>query len=150
MSIMDNIDKLDEQLITLLEQNARQSSHAIAKKLNVSSATVRRRLNRLIKSDMLRISAIRNPEKTGLPVTVLVGLNIQHNLVDSVMKEIRNQPEVNWACTTTGRFDAFMFARFRSNEDFSTFLRNKIAETAGVKDSETFMCLHFEKHGQLK
>jgi Lrp/AsnC family transcriptional regulator for asnA, asnC and gidA len=146
---MNNINKLDVQIITLLEQDARQSSNTIAKKLGVSSATIRRRINKLLKSDVLRIVGKRNPEKAGLPVAVLMGLNMDHRLVDSVMGKIRNLPEVEWACTTTGRFDAFVFARFRSNEDFSIFLRDNITIIEGLKDSETFMCLHVEKEGQI-
>jgi Lrp/AsnC family transcriptional regulator for asnA, asnC and gidA len=149
ISIVNKIDKLDEQIMILLEQNARQSSQVVAKKLNVSSATIRRRLNLLIKSGVLRIIAFKDFEKAGLPVGVIIGLNIDHHLVDSVMEEIRKQPEVHWACTTTGRFNAILCAHFRSNEDFSLFLRKKIAGIKGIKDSETFMCLHVEKQGQV-
>ena len=79
-----------------------------------------------------------------------MGLNMDHRLVDSIMGKIRNLPQVEWACTTTGRFDAFMFARFRSNEEFSVFLRDNITVIDGLKDSETFMCLHVEKEGQIR
>ena len=39
---------LDERLIELLSQDARQGSEALAKRLNVSSSTVRRRISKLV------------------------------------------------------------------------------------------------------
>lgn len=144
---MNIINHINEQLITLLEQDARQNSETLAKQLNISSATVRRRLKRLIDSNQLHIVAFRDPEKAGLPVAAVVGFNIDHGLLSSAMHEICSYPEVVLACTTTGRFDAFALARFRSNEEFSSFLRNEITKIEGIKDSETFMCLHVEKRG---
>jgi len=44
---------LDERLIELLSQDARQSSQALAKRLNVSSSTIRRRISKLVKRGVL-------------------------------------------------------------------------------------------------
>ena len=142
---MNTIDKIDEQLIRLIEQNARQSSEILARQLNVSSATVRRRLKKLIDSNVLNIMAIKNPIKMGLSIAALIGFNIDHALIDSVMKAIRERPDVLFACTTTGRFDAFAFIRCHSNEEFSHLLRNGLTKIEGIKDMETFVCLHMEK-----
>jgi Lrp/AsnC family transcriptional regulator for asnA, asnC and gidA len=144
---MKSIDHIDEQLIQLLEGNTQQNSEALARQLNVSSATVRRRLKRLIDSDQLRIVAFSDPIKAGLPVAAVVGFNINHALLDSAMQAICSYREVVLACTTTGRYDAFALARFSSNEQFSSFLRNEITKIEGIKDSETFVCLHIEKRG---
>ncbi len=144
---MKSIDNIDEQIIHLLEGNAQQSSETLAKQLNVSSATIRRRLKRLIDSNVLHIVAYKDPNMAGLPVAAVVGFNIDHALLDSAMQAISSYPQVVLACTTTGRFDAFALVRFSSNEDFSSFLRNEITKIEGVKDSETFVCLHIEKRG---
>lgn len=144
---MNSIDHLDEQLIHLLEGNAQQSSGVLAKQLNVSSATVRRRLKRLIDSGQLHIVAYRDPIKAGLPVAAVIGFNIDHAHLNSTMQAMCSHPEVVLACTTTGRFDAFALTRFSSNEEFSLFLRNEVTKIEGVKDSETFVCLHIEKRG---
>ena len=144
---MDYIDHIDEQLMHLLEGNARQSSEKLAKQLNVSSATIRRRLKRLIGSNVLHIVAYRDPSMVGLPVVAVVGFNIDHSLLDSAMQVICSYPEVILACTTTGRFDAFALVRFSSNDELSSFLRKEMTKVEGIKDSETFICLHIEKRG---
>jgi DNA-binding Lrp family transcriptional regulator len=141
------MDELDAQIVRLIEQNARQTSDTIAKQVNVSSATVRRRLKKLIDSGQLKIVAYRDPIKAGLPVAAVISFNIDHTLLDSAMQKICSRREVILASTTTGRFDAFALVRFSSNEDFSSFLRNEITKIEGIKDSESFMCLHIEKRG---
>ncbi len=146
-SEMKSIDYIDEQLTELIERNARQSSETLAKQLNVSSATIRRRLKKLLDSKLLHIVAFRDPIKAGLPLAAVVAFNIDHGLLDSVMQAICSFPEVVLACTTTGRFDAFALTRFASNERFSFFLRNDITRIEGIKDTETFVCLHIEKRG---
>ncbi len=144
---METIDNIDEQLIELLERNARQSSYTLSRQLNVSSATIRRRLKKLLDSDLLHFVAFRDPIRAGLPVAAVVAFNIEHGLLDSAMKAICSYTEVILACTSTGRYDAFALTRFSSNEEFSSFLRNKITKIEGIKDSETFVCLHIEKRG---
>jgi len=56
---MDIFDEIDHKLINLLKQNAWQRSETLAKVLNISSATVRRRLRRLIQKGTLRAVACR-------------------------------------------------------------------------------------------
>lgn len=141
------MDDIDEQIIHLLEQNALQSSKAIAKQIHLSSATVRRRLKRLIDSNVLDIVAIRDPIRTGLPVAALIAFNIDHKFLDSVMNTLSDHSKVAWACTTTGRFDGFAFVRVSSNEELSLFLRKDLVKIPGIKDSETFICLHTDKAG---
>ena len=144
---MKSIDHIDEQLMQLLEGDARQTSETLARQLNVSSATIRRRLKRLIDSNVLHIVAYRDPVKSGLPVAAVVGFRIDHALADSAMRAICSHPAVVLACSTTGRFDAFALTRFSSNEEFSSFLRSDVTKIAGVRGSETFVCLHIEKRG---
>jgi Lrp/AsnC family transcriptional regulator for asnA, asnC and gidA len=139
---MINLDLIDDQLIKLLEQNAWQSSKIIAKQLKVSSATIRRRIRRLTQNGVLRAVAIADVSKVGTPLTSMVALNISHESVDSVMRAMISLPEVKWVASTTGRFDILALTRFHSTEELFEFLRGELPKINGVKESETFICLH--------
>lgn len=139
---MSTLDAVDGQLVKLLEQNAWQSSETLAKQINVSSATIRRRLRRLIQSGVLRAVAIADVSKVGTPLTALIALNIAHESLDSVMREMTGLSEVKWVASTTGRFDILALTRFRSTEELFEFIRRELPKMKGVKDSETFVCLH--------
>jgi DNA-binding Lrp family transcriptional regulator len=144
------MDELDARIITLLERNARQTSDTISKQVHVSSATVRRRLKRLLDAKELYIEAYRDPVKAGLPVAALIGLNIEHQLLEKVMETIRRLDDVSWSSTTTGRFDGFAFVRCPSTEHLYFFLKDVLLKITGIKDTETFVCLHLEKSGRLR
>ena len=139
------LDSLDEQLIQLLEEDANRSSEALGKRLKVSSATVRRRTKTLIQNGVLRIMAVTDPSKVGVPLSVVIAFNVAHEKLDSVTRSLADRPEVKWVSTTTGRFDLLIMARFRSTEELASFTQKELAKIEGIRDSETFVCLHVEK-----
>jgi len=142
---MSITDSKDEQLVRLLAEDARQNSETLAKKLNISSATVRRRLRKLLRADVLRIVGVVNPSSFGLSLPVVIGLNVLHDKLKLAMKALAKQPEIKWLSTTTGRFDIIIQARFPSTEALSNFVTKELTELEGVKDSETFVCLDVKK-----
>lgn len=142
---MNTIDALDEKLLQLLGKDAKQSSEALAKKLNVSPATVRRRVRQLLRNDTLRIVGVGDPQKVGFPLAAIIAIDVTHELLESVLNELAGRPEVKWVSTTTGRFDILALVRFRSTDDLSDFMQKTLAQMEGIRDSETFVCLRVAK-----
>ena len=138
-------DKIDEQLARLLAQDGRQNSETLAKQLNLSSATVRRRLRKLIRDELVHIVGVVDPAKFGFPVAVVITLDVAHDKLESAMETLAKRPEVRLVSATTGRFDIIILARFRSNNGLSEFMTKVLAQLEGVKDSETFLCLDVKK-----
>ena len=138
-------DSLDVKLIQLLEKDARQSSETLAKQLKVSSATIRRRIKKLIQSGVLRIVALVDPQKVGFPLMAIIAFDIAHEKLDSVIQMLADRPEVKYASTTTGRFDILTLAQFRSTEELSDFVQKELSNIEGLRDTETFVCLRVKK-----
>ena len=139
------MDSLDEKLIQLLGQDARQSSNVLAKQLKVSPATIRRRVRTLVKSGALRIVGVVDPKKFGFPLVAVLALDVVHDKVDPVMKMLADRPEVRWISLTTGRFDIMALLRFRSTDELAEFVKNRLSNVEGLRNSETFLSLHVEK-----
>ncbi len=140
------IDELDVRLVKLLESDAKQSSNALAKQLNVSSSTVRRRLDNLISNKIIKIAAVVvDNSKLGFPVGVVLALDIVSDKLDLVVQALFSLDEIKWLTTTTGRFDIIALARFHSTDEMADFLQNTMAKIKGIRDSETFVCLRREK-----
>ena len=137
----NKVDTLDEKLIRLLQQDARRSSDALAKRLQVSPATVRRRVRNLIRKGVVRIAAIPDPAKVGLPVAAIIAMKVDRERLRDVMSGVASRPEVGWVCATTGRFDLVAIARFHTTEELSKFLQSELPRMQGIEDSETFLCL---------
>ncbi len=142
---MSLLDSIDIQLAKLLGQDARQSSVTLAKQLNLSAATVRRRLRKLLRSNSLRIVGAVDPTKFGLPMAVLITLDVSHDKLESAMEMLVNWPEIRWVSSATGRFDIIAFALFPSAQGLSDFLTNQLAKIKGLRGTETFVCLDLKK-----
>ena len=142
---MNIIDSVDEQIVGLLGKDARQNSETLAKQLNLSSATVRRRLRKLIHSDLLRIIGVVDSNKFGFPVAVVITLDVAQDKLESAIDKLANKPEIRLVSSTTGRFDIIAFARFHSNESLSLFMTKELTQIEGINHSETFICLQVKK-----
>ncbi|MFH1650578.1 MAG: Lrp/AsnC family transcriptional regulator [Chloroflexota bacterium] len=138
MSMLDNVDR---KLMQLMERNASQTSEKLAKQLKVSSATVRRRLKRLMQSNALHVIGVADPALLGYKLAVVIALDIVPEKLGAAMDMLGDRPEVKWVSPTTGRFDVIAIARFPSTEALSQFMMHDLSRLEGLKDSETFICL---------
>lgn len=142
---MKELDALDLRLIQLLGKDARQSSEALAKQLNMSSGTVRRRLRQLMNSGVLRIAALVDPDEVGLPFAAFMALGVDHLRINSAMQRLTSLPEVRWAAEVTGMFDIIVFVRLPSGVKLAEFIDKRLTKIDGLKNIETFVCIRTEK-----
>lgn len=138
-------DALDERIITLLGNDARQSSKVLAKQLNVSAATVRRRVGRLIRDGILHYVAAIDSVKASYSTVVVLALDVDRTKMKLVTEILVRLPEIKWVATTTGRFDVLATAYLTAGSNLSDFLEKQIGSIEGIKDSETFVCLDVRK-----
>ncbi len=140
------IDLLDRELITLLGQDANQTSEKLADQLSVSPSTVRRRLQQLLKRGAIRIVAIPEPKQTGFPLIAVVAFQVVHEKGSSFIKTLGSREDVKFLCATSGRFDVIALMWFASTEQLFEFLENDAGKIEGLNATETFICLHVEKN----
>jgi Lrp/AsnC family transcriptional regulator for asnA, asnC and gidA len=141
-AIMDDIDR---KLIDLLILDARQSSEVLGEKLMISSATVRRRINRLIDQNIIRIAAIVDPIRSGYPLRVFIALSVKPESLDSVSSQLDSHSEIVFLAATSGRFDMIAIAWFLSSDKLYEFIQNVIGKLDGIKNTETFICFQVKK-----
>ena len=139
------IDSLDRRLIDLLGQDASIPSTKLAKQLSVSSSTFRRRVRRLIKEKLIRIVAIHAPETVGLPLRVIGTFQVAHEQLRSIIRKLSSQSNTRFIAATSGRFDIIASMWFESTDNLYNYLENEVPNIEGIKNTETFICLHVEK-----
>ena len=138
---MVDIDEIDEKLLSLLHNNPRESAEVLANKVNLSPSTVRRRIDKLIRTGAFRTIVSSGPARTGLPLISVICLNVRPDKIEEAMIILRNRFQVRWVSTTTGRYDIILLARFASNTDLSRFMQTDIGRIEGLRAHETFLCL---------
>jgi DNA-binding Lrp family transcriptional regulator len=142
-------DSIDRNIIRVLGLDTRQSTETLAKKLNISGSTVRRRLRLLSKHGLLHFPAHVKIAEFGLPLAAILALNITPDKLESSMKKLAEMEEIYWFSTTTGRFDVITRAQFRTTEHLSEFVKNSLSKLEGLQEVETFICLEMKRGDYL-
>ena len=139
------MDRLDVKIVTHLQKDGMTTNAGIARQVDVSEETVRRRLKRLKGDGYIKVVAIPDARKIGYESQVLIGLQVDADKVDGVADALAEMPSVSWVSVTTGSFDVFAWATLKSLADLSDFLRLEVGQIRGVRKMETFINLAFKK-----
>lgn len=142
---MTDIDNLDRQIISMLQKDGRMPYVEIARQLETPESTIRRRAERLVKEGLIKIAAVANPFKVGLPIVALIGVDVELQSLKEVADQLTAMPEVRYVGYATGAHDLIIEALFPSNESLYRFLTEKLAQVKGIHKTETSIQLHIAK-----
>lgn len=140
------LDRIDCDLISLLQKDGRISNKDIAKEINVSEGTVRSRLNRLIENEIIQIVAVSNPIKLGFTIVGHLRIHIDSSAMERVVARLKEIDMLWFIVATTGGntgIDAEFIAK--DLDEFNTLILNKISKIEGVTKIETTLTLEFLK-----
>jgi len=135
------LDDVDKRILNYLSNHDFQSAEVLAKRIGINANTVRRHLRYLKADGIIRVAAVADPSRMGIPLAVLVGIDTVHNRVGEVAGILASMPEIKWLTATTGRYDVMLYAWFKSTEELTDFIQNKLGPIDGIHDTETFVCL---------
>ncbi len=139
------IDNHDMDIILTLSKNALISHEQLAIQTQMSTSTIRRRLQKLIDENILRFSALADPLKCELPMLVGISMGIAHEYLHEEANKLTNNPHIKWASTTTGRYDLLLLGAFKSPDELSDFMEKEISRVQGLRSLESYVCLNMLK-----
>lgn len=139
------IDQTDRAIISLLQDDARQSNAAIARVIGVSEATIRRRIKIMVEDGVVAIQAVLNPTKFGLSTSAMIGIDVQPDHLDTVAEALNVRKEVGFLGVCTGRYDLLVWALVESLDQLREFLEGFLAKVPGVRKTETLVLLDVKK-----
>ena len=137
------LDNLDNKIIRLLTENGRMPIGEMAKKLDVTSPTIRNRIKDLEKTGLFKVSGLIDPSKHREMITALVAMSVQSDgKLDQILDKINQLPNVVWAGVATGRYDIIAeVVCVNGKEELYRFTTETILKMANVVRSETFLIL---------
>jgi Lrp/AsnC family transcriptional regulator for asnA, asnC and gidA len=137
------LDNLDNKIIRLLTENGRMPIGEMAKKLDVTSPTIRNRIKDLEKTGLFKVSGLIDPSQHREMITALVAMSVQSDgKLDQILDKINQLPNVVWAGVATGRYDIIAeVVCVNGKEELYRFTTETILKMANVVRSETFLIL---------
>jgi len=140
-----NIDQTDCKIIELLQKDGRMPNTIIAKKLGVSEATIRSRLNRLINEEYIQIVAVSNPLKLGFEIVGIFKISVNVNQIEHVCKELSKIHQIWYLVRVTGGSDIYAEFNAKSIDELNSFISKKLHKINGIITTETSLILKYEK-----
>ena len=132
------IDALDRQIIRALQENGRKSNVDIAREVDVTEATIRKRLDRLLSQEVIHITAAPNLARVGMDTGALIALQVDLTYIGQIAEQLADLPHVRSVCYTTGEYDLFLEVALSSDQDLLHFLTGDIARIPGIRKTSTF------------
>lgn len=135
------MDEIDLRITEAVAADGRVANSEIARQLGVSEGTVRQRLRKLLKTGTLKIQAQVNSEHVPNQYPAVIGLKLEGRELERFAEQINRFPEVQRVMIVTGRYDLLVNLLLDSHERLVDFVTHRLSKVAGIRDSETFVCL---------
>lgn len=97
----EQLDKIDLQIIRLLQHDGRMASSEIAKTIDIPEATIRYRLKKLIDKKFVQIVAAANPIKLGFGIAACISIEAEVSQVDHVISQLEKIERVAYIAQMT-------------------------------------------------
>jgi Lrp/AsnC family transcriptional regulator for asnA, asnC and gidA len=135
------LDKTDWSLIELLSEQY-LSNNELARQLNISEGTVRRRIKILQDEGIMRIKAQLDPNVMEERQIAMVTANVtEATLLDKKAREISELEGVTSVSILSGQFDLLIEILVDSNHGLMRFLIDGLSTVEGLSKTETFVIL---------
>ncbi len=140
----NNLDTLDNEIIRLLTGNGRMPIGDMAKRLNITAPTIRKRIKDLEENGVFKVSGLLDPNQYQGMTTALVAMSVQSDgKMSQILEKIAHLPNVSWAAVVTGRYDIIAeVVCIGGTNELYRFTTETILKMANVIKSETFVIMN--------
>jgi Lrp/AsnC family transcriptional regulator for asnA, asnC and gidA len=160
------MDRIDTEIVSLLQKDGRTPFTDIAKELGISEGTVRNRVSKLVEDNIIQIVALidraqiqqdetvgpvivgsttwiamTDPAEMGFEAPAMIGVTVNPPQLESVVEAVASFKEVSYLIMVSGEFDLFVEVLCKNRAHLAEFLNQKLRHVDGVARTQTFMTL---------
>ena len=134
------LDELDRKILGLIVNDARKPFLEVARECNVSGAAIHQRVQKLVKTGVIKGSAfIVDNNKIGYETCAYMGLYLQTpGQFPEVIEALEKIPEVVECHYTTGQYDLFIKIYAQNNLHLLNIIHHKL-QPLGLARTETLI-----------
>ncbi|MHA1803502.1 MAG: Lrp/AsnC family transcriptional regulator [Promethearchaeota archaeon] len=131
------VDVIDQKILEELEKNSRASYSDIAQVVGRTEATIRRRVHRLIKKNIIKKFTIEYELNSKPKVRATVKIEPDFKNIKRILKELSEIEEITDIWRLSGDCGLLLKLEIPSMEDFNPILEGKISTIEGIRIIET-------------
>lgn len=123
------IDETDKKILNLFNEDGRMSYRKISRKLDISIGTVHNRIEKLMKSGVIKkFAPVIDHDKLGYKFTTIIGVRVKGGVLRNWEDKTSYHQNVLCMYDVTGEFDAIIVARFKDTSELDEFVKNLLKE----------------------
>ena len=131
--MINMLDEKDLKILEILKKDSRTAFTEIAKMLNVSEATVRKRVKNLEEKNVIVGYTIKiNKSKLGYNTEAYVGLDVEPSQFLDAAKKMTEIEEVKYVATSTGDHMIMTEIVTKDGKELMRIISEKIGKIKGV------------------
>ncbi|OEZ56497.1 HTH-type transcriptional regulator LrpC [Duganella sp. HH105] len=143
------LDRLDIQILNLLQEDATMPLRRIAEQVHASAATCQRRIAQLRASGVLvKEVALVDRVRVGRPLTAFVTVQLEQqntSLLKMFESLMRAEPDVMACYEVAGEFDFMLVVTAVSMEAFQAFTRRVFTSNNNVSNYKSLLAMNCAK-----
>jgi DNA-binding Lrp family transcriptional regulator len=143
------LDRIDLELLSLLQQDARTPQATLSKKVGLSTAAVNRRIARLTNEKVIsRTSAVLSQESLGYPLSLVVLIEVeseQPEQLDKVKHSFNACPNIQQNYYVTGEWDFVLMVCVQDMAQYISLTRDLFLSKNNVKRFKTLVVMDSAK-----
>ena len=147
------LDKIDRNIVRLLQQDARMPHTELARKVGLSATPCKERVRRLEREGVIQhYQAVLNPDALdrGLVVFVQISLNrTSQDIFEAFTSAAVDLPEVQECYLVSGNFDYLLKARVADMNAYRVLLGETLLTLPGVLDSSSYVVMEQVKESLM-
>ncbi|AXV37386.1 MAG: Lrp/AsnC family transcriptional regulator [Methanobacteriaceae archaeon] len=123
------LDDIDKEILNLLNEDGRMSYRKISRKLDVSIGTVHNRIEKLMKTGVIKkFVPVIDHDKLGYKLTTVIGVRVKGGVLLNWEDKTAYHKNVLCLYDVTGEFDAIMITKFKDTNDLDEFIKGLLKE----------------------
>lgn len=135
---MYEFDKTDIKIVNMLLENGRMSASEISRRIpDISERAVRYRIDRMIKDEVIQISAVVSPEALGFAIKADVWLEVESDLIMEVAKKLAAFENVTYVACGIGQNDISIQVVAKDTAEVYHFVTEVVRKVPGVRKTTT-------------
>ena len=136
------LDPIDQQIISMLQEDGRRSFSDIAEKTERTEVTIRRRVKRLLKQGIIiRFTVVIDPLKTGKQIRAVIRVKTMMKQASAIADKVKDFEEVSEAYFLDGACGLMLKVTVKDLPELRQFLEKRLGRLPGVGEVETCIVL---------